>query len=307
MKLKHHLLAALACLLWSSAFAGIKIALNYMDPLPLAGLRFFAAGLVLSPFLFREKNKRALLKWALPLGLLQTALQYGTFTYGMSMVDGAVGAIIVGTSPLAAVLMSHLFFHDDKMDRTKGLTILFGISGVILLSLPKGFEPSYGSGYFLGIALLLICVAAASGGSIVVAKSRSSALNPFALNSAQFLSGGALLLVLAFFLTDKILLPQAVLFWGAFSWLVFLSTGAFSIWYFLLHQPGIKVSRLSFWKFLIPVFGALLSWIVLPGESPSLTGLLGIFFSGGSVFLFFYLSARETNAAHGDDQLPDAS
>jgi drug/metabolite transporter (DMT)-like permease len=34
---------------------------------------------------------------------------------------------------------------------------------------------------------------------------------------------------------------------------------------------------LNFWKFLIPLFGAVLSWILLEGEKPQILTLLGMF------------------------------
>ena len=43
-------LAIIACLLWSSAFAGIKIGLRYTTPLQFAGIRFMLAGLLILPF-----------------------------------------------------------------------------------------------------------------------------------------------------------------------------------------------------------------------------------------------------------------
>jgi drug/metabolite transporter (DMT)-like permease len=44
----------------------------------------------------------------------------------------------------------------------------------------------------------------------------------------------------------------------------------------LLKKPGVKVSDLNMWKFLIPVAGAILAWTILPGESPDLLSVLGM-------------------------------
>ena len=48
------------------------------------------------------------------------------------------------------------------------------------------------------------------------------------------------------------------------------------MWYTLLSRPGIKVSDLNMWKFIIPVLGALLSWSFLPNESPDVLSILGM-------------------------------
>ncbi|WP_053228020.1 DMT family transporter [Spirochaeta cellobiosiphila] len=294
MKIKQHLLAILACLLWSSAFAVIKYALAYWQPLPLAGVRFFSAGLVLSPFILKEKKIKELFKIAIPLGFIQTALQYGAFTFGMNLVDGASGAIVVGIGPLAAAVLSHFYFHDDKMNKAKALTIGAGIFGVVILAIPKGFSANRDMFYLLGLLLLLISVLSSSFASILVAKKRDKNLNPFALNSLQFMLGGSFLILLTVLTNhNSFVLPHNTIFWAALGWLIFLSTGAFSLWYYLLADKDVKVSQLSFWKFIIPVFGALLSWVILPEEEPSLLSIVGILISGGAVLLYYLVPAKQ--------------
>ena len=38
-----------------------------------------------------------------------------------------------------------------------------------------------------------------------------------------------------------------------------------------------KVSELNMWKFVVPVAGVVLSWLLVPGEYPDLYSILGIF------------------------------
>lgn len=76
------------------------------------------------------------------------------------------------------------------------------------------------------------------------------------------------------------------MFISVLLYLSFISAAAFSIWFHLLNIPEVKVSELNMWKFLIPVFGAVFSWIILPGEVPTpvlVTGMIVI-----SVSIFFY-------------------
>lgn len=65
-------------------------------------------------------------------------------------------------------------------------------------------------------------------------------------------------------------------FYLALLWLAIIPAAGFSIWYNLLQKPGVKVSELNMWKFIIPVTGAVLSWILLPGEKPDAVSLTGI-------------------------------
>jgi drug/metabolite transporter (DMT)-like permease len=55
-----------------------------------------------------------------------------------------------------------------------------------------------------------------------------------------------------------------------------LSAAAFAIWFSLIQRPGVKVSTLNIWKFLIPVLGAILSWILINEEKPDLISILGM-------------------------------
>ncbi|RLD64942.1 MAG: EamA/RhaT family transporter, partial [Bacteroidetes bacterium] len=52
-RLNTAVLAIISCLLWSTAFAGVKIGLEYATPLQFAGTRFFIAGLLVFPLAYR--------------------------------------------------------------------------------------------------------------------------------------------------------------------------------------------------------------------------------------------------------------
>ena len=52
-RLNTSLLAITSCLLWSTAFAGVKAGLEYTTPLHFAGTRFFIAGVLVFPLAYR--------------------------------------------------------------------------------------------------------------------------------------------------------------------------------------------------------------------------------------------------------------
>ncbi len=112
-------------------------------------------------------------------------------------------------------------------------------------------------------------------GNIVVAK-RKGGLSPVTLNSAQMLIGGPILLAIALLAEGRPTLALPMAFYGQLLWLAIISATAFSIWFHLLSK--VKVSKLNLWKFIIPISGATLSWIILPSESPTLPALAGMVF-----------------------------
>ena len=74
-------------------------------------------------------------------------------------------------------------------------------------------------------------------------------------------------------------------FYIALTWLAIIPAAGFSIWYYLLSQPGIKVSELNIWKFTIPIVGVILSWILLPEEKPTFNTIIGILIISASLII----------------------
>lgn len=272
---RNNALAILACMLWATPFAFGKITLEYLPPLTVAGIRFVLAGLIQIPLCKRSPFR--LLKEAprtvLLVALFQTALLYAAFFISLTLVRGAQAAIIVGTGPLISAIAAHLTMHDDKLTRRTLQSILLGITGIIIISLAtKPWEP-VGLKELAGIEILLAGSIVSAAGNIVVAKQRGT-LPALQLNSIQMLVGGSLLLLCALPTEGIPSLNLPARFYGSMLWLAIVSAAGFSIWFHLLSR--VKVSQLNIWKFLIPLGGATLSWILIPGERPDLPTLAGM-------------------------------
>jgi drug/metabolite transporter (DMT)-like permease len=284
------LLAIYACLLWSSAFAFIKIGLDYCTPVLFAGIRFILAGVLLLPFCGGikkyYKSIRKNIKSILMLSFFQTFLLYSLFFLGMSLVSGSTGAIVTGSSPLIAAIVAHIFLKDDKLTLRKTICIFSGISGIILISVESQFASAGSVKEFWGILILLAATFASSIGNVIVAVDKSD-MNPIALNSAQIGVGGLTLLMLSFVVEGY---PQVAItkqFIFALLWLSFISSAGFSIWFYLIKKERVKVSELNMWKFIIPIFGALISWILLKNDTPSVISVTGMLIVSMAVLFFF--------------------
>lgn len=274
---KNTVLAITACLLWSTAFVGVKVALGYISPLVLGGMRFMLAGLLLLPLCGGMANLSGIVRnhtgTVLKVSLLQTFLLYGSFFIAMQYVRGAPASIIIGSSPLVSALVAHVMMKDDKMTRQNSMAIILGIIGIVIIVLSsKPWDP-VGVIEFRGILLLIFGTLMSSISNVVVAKKRD-AINPIELNSLQMFLGGCLLLITGLVLEGPPDMGQPLFFYGVLLWLAVISAAAFSIWFYLLAR--IRVSKLNVWKFLIPVFGALICWILLPDESPDIMSVLGV-------------------------------
>jgi len=283
------ILAVIACLLWSSAFAGVKIGLQYETPLQFAGIRFFIAGWLVFPLAFRNNPHyfrivRNQLKMILLIAFMQTFLQYALFYTGINLIPGAVGAIIIGSQPLFISMVAHFIMPGDRMTMTRLMIILFGIAGVVVVTLSRD-PASLTTHIALTGVLLLVAINILSGfTNVLIARDRGM-IPPLVLSSSSMIIGGGGLYLVSLLLESPDPGHKPWEYLGSLAWLSMLSAVAISIWTILLKRPGIVVSELNFWKFLIPLFGAILSWLLLPGETPQVLTILGMAIIAGSLIL----------------------
>lgn len=281
--------AIFCCFLWSSAFAGIKIGLEYSSPMRFAGIRFMIAGLLTVPFCSQLKSYfkfvRKSWKFLLFIAFLQTTLHYSLFYLGVSRVEGALAAIIIGSSPLFVAITSHYTMDNDKMSWAKVITIIAGLSGVTFVALGRSMGSENANIQLFGIALLLITNIAGSFNNILIVKEKNN-IPPLVISSFSMFVGGVGIFLISIPMEGIInfkIRPQE--YYVALAWLSFVSAAGVSIWTKLLKRPGIVVSELNFWKFLIPVSGAILAWTFLPNESPNIVSIVGILVIGSSLIL----------------------
>lgn len=270
------LLGTLCCLLWGSAFPVIKIGyqllgINSDDTATIilfAGLRFTLAG-VLTILIFSIISKKLLLpsKSSMPkislLALLQTVLQYLFFYVGLANTTGVRSSIIDSVSVFLSIFISCLIFKMEKLTPTKIIGSVIGFAGVILVNL-NGLE--FNSGFAFNGEGFIFLSATFYALSSVFMKKLSKDENPALLSGYQFFFGGIIMIVAGLLMGGKINgfdAKSIVLL----LYLALLSAVAYTVWGMLLkYNP---VSKVSVCSFLIPVFGSLLS-VVLLGESTGL-------------------------------------
>jgi len=284
------LLAIIACLLWSTVYPAIKIGLNYAPPFHFAGIRFIISGLMILPFTIKPSLYIKMIKdhWKVVLWVtaLQTLLNYSLFYHGLKLVPGALGAVIVGSQPLITAIVSAIMMKDEKLSGNKILTIIVGISGVVLISAGRQAFRLGTLSELIGVLMIFSAnFATATSNVIISAKSRK--MNPFVLSSFSLFTGGVMIFIMSLLTEQQPPWDLPVKYWLILGWLSFTSAFAFSIWYYLLQRPGVKVSELNLWKFIIPAVGAVLSWVFVPDEHPEWLTVAGIMIITVSLIGFF--------------------
>jgi drug/metabolite transporter (DMT)-like permease len=283
-------LAIIACLLWSTAYAGIKIGLQYDTPFHFAGIRFIISGLMILPFTVRPALYFKMIKehWRIVVWvtLLQTLCNYILFYQGLNIVPGALAAVIVGSQPLVTAVVAAMMNKSELLTKKKILTIILGISGVILISAGRQIFKVANTLEVLGVLMILGANIATATSNVMVSL-RSKGINPFVLSSASLFTGGLIIFFLSLLVETAPAVPKPGDYWIDLIWLSFMSAFAFSLWYKLLQRPNVKVSELNLWKFIIPVVGAVLSWILVPGEKPEWLTIMGMMIITASLIGFF--------------------
>jgi drug/metabolite transporter (DMT)-like permease len=83
-------------------------------------------------------------------------------------------------------------------------------------------------------------------------------------------------------------------YWLVLLWLSIMASVAFTLWFTLLQRPGVKVSELNLWKFIIPVVGAILSWLLIPDENPEWLTISGMVIIIASLIMFYRSTRRDS-------------
>jgi drug/metabolite transporter (DMT)-like permease len=282
--------AIIACLLWSTAYASIKIGLQYDTPFHFAGIRFIISGLLILPFTIRPaayiKMIREQWKVVAWVTLLQIVVNYSLFYQGLNLVPGALGAVVYGAQPLIIAVVAAVLHKDDKLTRKKIITIIFGISGVILISVGRQAFKLGTVLELLGILMILTGNVATAVSNVIISI-RSKDINPFVLSSSSLFFGGVILYLISIPVEAGPKGPLPVTYWLDLLWLSFMAATAFSIWFKLLQRPGVKVSELNLWKFITPVTGAGLSWLIVPDEHPEWLTISGMIIITISLILYY--------------------
>lgn len=210
------------------------------------------------------------------ISLFQTALLYTFFYLGIDKTPAAVAAIIVGAGPLFIALMAHFTTGRDLMTTHKAVALLIGFTGIVLLALSREKDTNGYPQVLLGIILLVIGNLAGGYGNILVSIDRRG-ISPVLLNAVQIFLGGAMIFVFSLWMEGTSFSTKPLPYYLSLGWLAFLSAAAFTLWFVVLSRPGVKVSEINVWKFIIPMLGAIISWALIPGEHPqwnTVTGML---------------------------------
>lgn len=264
-------LAAFCCILWGSAFPCVKIgyALFGVDTQHVpsiwiyAGIRFAVAGVLVILFeaalhrRFPAPKNGASVRRVFTLAMFQTVLQYAFYYIGLANTAGVKASIINGTGVIVLLFVAAFIFRQEKLTAKKLTAGLIGLAGIVIMNL--GGDAAYDSFSMKGEGLLLLSILSSSVSTCFI-KKFSTEDDPVMLSGWQFFIGGLIMIALGL-ITGGSVSPHGFGAYVMMLYLALISAVAYTLWSVLLkYNP---VSRIAVCKFMVPVFGVMLSAIFL--------------------------------------------
>ena len=158
-----------------------------------------------------------------------------------------------------AVLVASLIFRQEKLTVKKVVACILGFAGIVIVNL-DGLEFTMN---FFGDAFVIFSAISLAFSSVLI-KRFSKYEDPVVISGYQFIAGGLFMVAVGLIFGGRISFadPVGIL---VLLYLALLSAIAYALWGMLLkHNP---VSKVSVFSFTTPIFGTILSEIMLTESS----------------------------------------
>jgi drug/metabolite transporter (DMT)-like permease len=182
-------------IVWGSTYFFIKVAIQGIPPMIMAGMRFFLAGLLLMTWCIIKGEKlfnRRDISRAVIGGLLLLFIGNGAVVLSEKFLSSSLVAVIASTSPIWVVILDRRNRKTNFSDKKTITGLIVGFVGVVLLFSESAMQAlsTSGNGWQIASLGILIVGAAAWGGGSLYAKYYSTGESQSVNASWQMLSAG---------------------------------------------------------------------------------------------------------------------
>ena len=279
------LLLVLVCLLWGGNTVSIKISNQGIPPLLAATIRSGAASGLLWAYARGKREGVFLqgrdLRHGAAIGIL-FALDFLFLYWGLAFTQASRGTIFLYMHPFWVALGAHFLLPDDRLTAVKGAGLVLAFAG--LVSVFGSRSATLGPRFWIGDLMELAAAIFWAATTLYVKKvvGTRDFTHYQTLFAQLFFSipvlGAAWLL---FERGQSLSLSTLVL--GAFSYqCVMVAFFSYLLWLWMIHR--FPVSRLAAFTFLAPMFGVILSGLVLKEPIPLLLWV-GLVLVGAGIYL----------------------
>src|SRR5271165_960207 len=118
---------AIIYLVWGSTFLAIRVGVREVPPFLLAGLRFFAAGIVLYVWMRAQGTPSPTRReWSAAtfLAVLIFVFDYGLLFWAERRVPSGIAAVMMATTPVFMAIAEIVFLRTQRLTWRLGLALL---------------------------------------------------------------------------------------------------------------------------------------------------------------------------------------
>jgi len=188
------------CIIWGTTYLGIRVALETVPVLLVAGLRWTFAGVVMSALMLatgRGLPRPRLWAPLALLGFLMNVVGNGFVVYAQQFVASGLTAVLIATTPFWSALAERLLPNGERFTPRSLFGLGLGFAGIIVLVWPEMTHGgASGHQFIVGVIVIqLACIGWVIGTSF--AKRHELGDNPFRSTALQMVFSGIMLLTAA--------------------------------------------------------------------------------------------------------------
>lgn len=277
----------LVCLIFGTTFLAIKIGVDASAP-PFfsAGLRFMAAGLILFFWMVWRNKAKLVHLFRKEMLLTGIGLTFGTFStlyWAEQHVSSGIAAVLSATGPMM-ILVLQTFVLRLKATALSVYGCILGFAGIVILLLPNVVITA-NLIWVAGCGAILVGELFYSSGALYAKRviQQFSEASPIALNAAQMIWGGGLLLTLSLF-TEPFNVQSMLNAKAAGSLLYLIVIGSMvghSLFYWLVAKTNpvfpatwLYVSPLIALAIGVMFYGERVTWLTAAGVATVIAGTI---------------------------------
>jgi len=191
---------AAICIIWGTTFAAIRVAIETIPTLLIAGVRFLIAGslLLVVALLSKARFPQSRREWRDQLfaGVLMAGAGNTLVVYAEHALSSGLAALLASTIPIWMAAMEAIAgIASLTARRIAGL--LLGFGGVGLLVAPAIGRVDVSMRFFLAVGAMQLSAICWNGGTLISRRHRGSA-DPMATAVVQMFAGGVAAMLAAF-------------------------------------------------------------------------------------------------------------
>ena len=124
-------------IIWGSSFYFVEVLLQFLNPFMIVFLRVAIASLALITYCLVKKirfqlNRQTILLICV-MGFINNAIPFSLITYGQQTTTGGLAAILNSTTAFFGVMITPLFYREEKITWHRLLGVVIGFAGVVVI------------------------------------------------------------------------------------------------------------------------------------------------------------------------------